>query len=506
MSRSAGANAVDLYLDRHLREGRGSRRAILTRDSALTFAEVLDRVEAAAGALHGVGVDVGDRVVLVLPDTPDAVAFLLAAIRIGAMPAPLHVGLTDQEYATIYADCEPAATVVSAGHAERLARLGPVAERRTPVLVPERIDLAAAPRRGPAAVHPDDPALLQYTSGSTGAPKGVVHRHAALRALLDGFPRYLELAPDDICFSAAKLFFGYGLGNSLLFPLGAGCAAFLRAEPSDPVGVLRDVDAMRPSVFYGGPALYTAILTLIGPETRFDLSSVRLFVSAGEALAPHVFERWRDRFGAEILDGLGSTECLHVFAAGRPGHLAPGRLGPAVPQHEIRIVDGAGQAVEPGEPGIAEVSGPAVSREYWNRPEETTRTMAAGRVRTGDVLREHREGWLEYVGREDDVFKVRGMKVAPLEIEQVLASHPDVRECAVVPGTDRWGIQTVHAVVCLEPSREPDEESSRAIRSYLRERLPRHKVPQTIDFVDGLPRNSTGKLARRRLSQDQEAR
>jgi len=505
-------NSVQHYLDRHLDEGRGERLVITTRTEALTYGDLLDRVERSAGALCEAGVAAGDRVLLVLPDCLDAIAFILGAIRLGAVPTPLHVSLSDQEYRSIYEDCRPVAAIVSSDHLDRISYLPARIRSSTVFFVAGDDDeratsvgdaLASAPRRGCTDCSPDAPALLQYTSGSTGAPKGVVHRHAALLALPAGFATYLALGENDLCFSAAKLFFGYGLGNSLFFPLDAGAAVLLREKPSDPVGILQQISTARPTVFFGSPTLYTAILALISRRSAFDLSSVRLFVSAGESLSPRVFEAWAERFGHRIVDGLGSTECLHVFAASRPEQARAGRIGPAVPGHEMRVVGEDGNSVPTGTPGVAEVRGPALSRCYWGRPEETAKTMVDGWVRTGDILREDDDGSFEFVGREDDLFKVRGSKMAPLEVETKLKEHPAVTDCAVVPAKNRWGLQEPRAVISLRPDWEPSAELEKELRGFLITALPRHKVPRTMDFTRALPRTSTGKLARRRILEGQ---
>ncbi len=353
-------NAVQHYLDRHLDEGRGARPAIATRTQTLAYEDLFDRVERSAGALHQAGVAAGDRVLLVLPDCLDAIAFTLGAMRLGAIPTPLHVGLSDQEYCSVYADCHPAAAVISPEHLDRVARFPAAIRSDTAFFVSGSGDgratsigdaLSSAPRRGCVDCGPDAPALLQYTSGSTGAPKGVVHRHAALLALPSGFATYLELSQDDLCFSAAKLFFGYGQGNSLFFPLDAGASVLLREEPSDPVGILQEISAAHPTVFFGSPTLYTAILALTSRRSSFDLSSVRLCVSAGESLTPRVFEAWAERFGHKIVDGLGSTECLHIFAASRPEEARAGRIGPPVPGHEMKLVGEGGDPAPTGTPG-----------------------------------------------------------------------------------------------------------------------------------------------------------
>lgn len=507
----ANANAAVFYVDRHVAEGRATRPALVTQHASWSYADLLDHVERAGFMLEAAGVRPGDRVALVLPDTLEAAAIALAAMRIGAIPAPVHTRLSDEEYGFICQDARPRAAVVCADHAERMLRIR--AQTGWPEVVavlgqapvPGEVfraapALAAGVRSEPAPTAPDDPALLQYTSGSTGRPKGVVHLHRGLLALPQGFGRRLGLRDGDLCFSAAKLFFGYGFGNSLLFPLAAGVPALLRAEPSEPLDVLEAIQELRPTVFFGGPALYKAMLAVHDHDARFDTGSVRLWVSAGEALDAPLFRRWRKTFGQPILDALGSTECLHVFIAGEPGDLRPGCVGTVVPPYEVRLLDGDGAPVARGdEPGHLHVSGPANGARYWDRPEATRETIVDGWVRTGDLLTQADDGTFAYVGRSDDVFKVRGMKIAPLEIETCLNQHPAVAESVVVPSKDRSGLTVTCAFVRLEPTWTPTDQLARTLRAHARTALSPHKVPRFVRFVDDLPRNGTGKLGRRLL-------
>lgn len=508
--RGPSANAAVFYVDRHVEEGRAALPALRTLEQEWTYGELLEQVQRAGFMLCAAGVRPLDRVALVLHDTLPAAAVALAAIRIGAIPMPLHTRLSDEEYAFICQDSQPRAVVAGVEHVERMRQAraltgwpetivsldGGAAERD---VFPAQPALASGGRSDPAPTGPDDLALMQYTSGSTGKPKAVVHLHRGLLALPQGFGRRLALRAGDLCFSAAKLFFGYGFGNSLLFPLAAGVPALLRAEPSDPLGVLQTIAAARPTVVFAGPALYTALLAARAAGVDCDTSGVRLWVSAGEALETALFERWEDAFGQPLLDGLGSTECLHVFVAGEPGDLRAGRIGTVVPPYELCLLDEAGAPVAPGEPGHVHVRGPATASRYWNRPAATRETMVGGWIRTGDLLRRHADGAFSYVGRSDDVFKVHGMKIAPLEIEMRLNAHAAVAESAVVPVTDRAGLTVACAFVRLADGWSPTAQLARALRAHARAALSPHKVPRHVRFVEDLPRNGTGKLNRRRL-------
>jgi len=500
---SAPVNASAYYLDRHIEDGDADRTAIKTEDESWTYGELLDQVKRAGGTLRNAGVSRGDRVVLMHPDAPQAVAFLLAAMRIGAAPAPIPTQLTQDEVTFICNDCRPAAAVVDSSCAERMlgareqlastmAIIGTDQPQGDPRYAAHVDDVAEL-----VLVERDELALIQYTSGSTGSPKGVVHLHRGLLALPAGFGARLALTDGDICYSAAKLSFGYGLGNSVLFPMAAGATTFLRAAPSDPLGVLQAIQKAQPTVVFGGPSLYGAIAAIRG--VKLDFASVRLYVSAGDALSVQLFETWQDRFSHQILDGLGSTECLHIFMSAEPGEAIGGEIGSAIPPYEARLVDDDGATLPAGSTGLLEVRGPANFDRYWNRPEQTEETIRDGWVRTGDILHQNLDGVFSYVGRHDDVFMVREMKVAPVEIEQILADHPAVAECAVVGRPDRSGFPSVCAFIRLAEGSQASHDLEQGLRELVRGSLSPHKVPKTFEFVQTLPRTSTGKLTRHTL-------
>lgn len=503
-------NAVELYLDRHLAEGHEERPALLAGDETWTYGRLLEAVESAAGALRDAGVGSEDPVVVMLPDSPAAVVFILAAMRIGAVPAPVHSQMPETALATICQDCRPRAIVVAHDRlpwalqirkhlGQTVAIFVDGAGERPHELAIDTADAMTWARRcPPTPAHEDAVALLQYTSGSTGTPKGVVHLQRGLHALSDGFGRRLALDASDLCFSAAKLSFGYGLGNSVLLPLQAGAASVLRAEPSDPLGVLKTIDRAKPSVVFGGPTLYTAMLAVRGAASSYDLSSVRLYVSAGEPLGHSVFERWQRAFGHRILDGLGSTECLHVFISGEPGRSRAGVIGSVIPPYEVKLLDDRGRPVQSGESGHLMVRGPAVGARYWNRSNAEL-VGPDGWTSTGDLLVRDSDGCFRYVGRSDDVFKVRGMKVAPFEVEAKLNEQRGVASSAIVATSDRHGLTVGAAFVCLEPGWAPSHELAQELRAQLRESLATHKIPRRIEFVDALPRTATGKLDRAHL-------
>jgi len=436
-------------------------------------------------------------------DAPQAVAFLLGAMRIGAAPAPIPTQLTQDEVAFICDDCTPSAAVIDSACSERMFGAREQLGSTMAIIVtdePQADDAPASDADEPAdlvLLAPDEPALFQYTSGSTGSPKGVVHLHRGLLALPAGFGARLALSENDICYSAAKLSFGYGLGNSVLFPMAAGASSFLRAAPSDPLGVMQTIQKAEPTVVFGGPTLFGAIASI--RSAKLDLPSVRLYVSAGDALSAELFDTWQERFSHQILDGLGSTECLHIFMCAEPGKAVGGQLGTAIPPYEARLVEEDGTILPPGSTGLLEIKGPANFDRYWNRPEQTSDTIRDGWVRTGDVLHQNDGGVFTYVGRRDDIFMVREMKVAPVEIEQILVDDPAVAECAVVGRPDSGGFPSVCAFIRLAEGSEASRELEQALRERVRSSLSPHKVPKTFEFVDALPRTSTGKLTRHTL-------
>jgi benzoate-CoA ligase family protein len=499
-------NASPYYLDRHVTNGDAAHTALRTDTTSWTYGQLLDQVKSAARTLLSAAVKPGDRVILIHPDDPHAVAFLLAAMRIGAAPAPIPTQLTDDELAFIWDDCDPAAVIVDSARAQRVRDLANHTSAAPAIVVLDDEQRNTPPELAPATGHdiapvlvdPDAIALLQYTSGSTGTPKGVVHLHRGLLALPEGFGRRLELTPNDTCYSAAKLSFGYGLGNSVFFPLAAGATTYLRDAPSDPLGVLQAIQSAQPTVVFVGPTLYAAIAA-IPNASAFALSSVRLYVSAGDMLSAALFERWENTFGHRILDGLGSTECLHIFMSAHPGRATAGKLGSPIAPYQARLVDDAGQVLECANSGLLEVKGPANFARYWNRPAQTEATLKDGWVRTGDVLDRDDDGNFSYVGRSDDIFKVHEMKVSPVEIEHVLNAHPAVAESAVVGRPDSRGLPSVCAFLRLAEGHQPTNQVERELRASVRNTLSAHKVPKMFEFVTALPRTSTGKLTRHML-------
>ncbi len=502
-------NAAEYFVERHHAEGRGGDVAVLCRDQKLTYGQIWEQVNRAANALARRGVERLDRVLMLLPDSPAFVAAFWGAIRLGAVPVPVNTALPAEDLEFMLRDSEARALVV---HESLLAKIAP-ARRRAESLRCAWVDGPAAPgflsfdeevAQSPSEVetaptHRDDPAFWLYTSGSTGRPKGVIHlQHDMVDCLESLAKQVLQLSAADRTFSASKLSFAYGLGNGLYFPFGVGASTVLLAERPTPERILEILRTHRPTVFFAVPSIYAALLQ--EPSTEASaFASVRAAVSAGEVLPAPLWERFHKRFGVAIVDGIGSTEMLHTFISNRPDDIVPGSSGRIVPGYEARIVDEQGHDLPEGQIGNLWVKGESAAAGYWNRLESTAATFRGEWTATGDKYRRDERGYFWYCGRADDMMKVRGLWVAPLEIESALLAHPAVSECAVVGTTDEDGLTKPKAFVVLKDGAPASPELDAELASFLRERLPGYKIPRWFEARKSLPRTPTGKLQRFKL-------
>lgn len=502
-------NVAVPFIDRHLAEGRAGNVAIRTSNGdEVTYGELADRVNRAGNALQGLGLRSGDRVLMVVKDDPVFYYLFWGAIKAGFIPVPLNTLLRAKDYKFVIADSQAAAFVWSPEYDEAVV---PALEGITPgpahrihtegegTTVRSLME-AASPTLEAVATSALDDCFWLYSSGSTGNPKGAIHRH---RDMVVTSQRYgvetLGAVEDDIFFSAAKLFFAYGLGNGMTFPLWVGGTAILfdgRPTPETTFDVIR---RSQPTLYFGVPTLYAAQLAAYD-ELAPDMSSVRLCVSAGEALPPDILRRWKEYAGLDIIDGIGSTELLHIFISNLPGDIRPGATGKPVPGYDARIVDDNGNDVPVGEAGRLLNRGESTARAYWNNPEKTSVTMLAdGWLDTGDTYIRDEDGYFYYQGRSDDMMKVGGIWTSPFEIEAKLMEHPLVLEAAIVGREDNAGLVKPAAFVVLADSSAVGADLETELRTLCKEGLAPYKYPRWIEFVDDLPKTATGKIQRFKL-------
>jgi len=491
------------------------RPAIAGEPRELSYGELATLANRAGNALRALGVSRGDRVLIMLPDSAEFVAAFFGAAKIGAVAVPVNPFARSSDYIHYLENSEPSVAIV---HSESLAEFLPASSARpqVPIIVSgeNKIGLhgvscakwsawiaAASEQLVAADTSPGDPAFMLYTSGSGGAPKAAVHRHADMLIASRNYAQnVLGLHADDLTFSVSKLFFAYGLGNGMYFPLSAGACTLLNPQHTNVAHVLEMVARHRPTIFFAVPTLYVAILRETErPNQRVDFSSVRKCVSAGETLPAEIFNAWKRRFGIEILDGIGSTEMLHVFISSIPGKCKPGSCGFPVPGYEIRIVDDHAEPVPGGEIGNLWVRGGSAFAEYWRIPELTARTKRGGWVVTGDKFFCDSDGYYHYCGRADDMLKVAGMWVSPMEVENALLGHPHIAEAAVVGATDERGLSYSVAHVVLRGNVQGSEKLAAEICEHVKARLVSYKVPREVQFCSELPKTVTGKIQRFKL-------
>lgn len=505
-------NAATYFLDRHLAEGRGARTAFRFRGRAISYAEIALRANRLGNALLARDVQMEQRVLLALPDRPEFAEAFWGAMKIGAVPVPVSDALPADELAFVLQDSRARAVIASEAAAAEILKVRtrcPALQtvivaggRRRGALEYERLLERASPELAPAETSRDDVALWLYTSGSTGRPKAAVHLHHDLvyAAELVG-RRTFGIGPDDVIFSASKLHFAFGLGNSLYFPALVGAASVLVPERFEAERVLELIQAERPTVLFAVATVYRRLLQVADAERRFDCSSLRLCVSSGEVLPAALFHAWQARFGLELLDVVGSTEALHDFIANRPGAARAGSSGQVIPGFEARLVDDQGRPVAPGMVGQLLIKGDSTSPGYWNRHERTRATMQGEWLRTGDMFYQDTDGYFFFCGRTDDMLKVGGMWVAPAEVEAALGEHPSIAEVAVVGRGDADGLTKPHAFCVLREGTTGSDALAAELREGVRKRLGGYKSPRWVDFVPELPKTATGKIQRFALRQ-----
>ena len=503
-------NLVDHFVDRHIREGRGDKTAIISGEQRVTYAEIAEQINRVANGLLKLGVQEEQRVLLVLPDTPEFAAAYFGVMKIGAVAVPTTTAARASDYAYFLQESRARIAIV---HSTLLGELAPALLRphycRNVIVCGESVGgyscwsqflQDAPPRLEPASTSKDDSAFWLWTSGSTGRPKAAVHLHRDWVYCCEYYGRgVLDIEADDVTFSTSKLFHAYGLGNGLMFPFHVGATTILYPGKSQARSILEIAEANRPTLFFSVPTLYAQMLQEAEQNTAYGLPWVRLAVSAAEPLPADIFRRWKDRFGVEILDGIGSTEVLHIYLSARAGHVRPGSTGQPVPGYEVALVDPAGHPVPPGAIGDLLVAGPSTAPCYWNRRALSQERMRGRWFFTGDNYRIDEDGYYWYAGRADDMFRVSGQWVSPIEVECTLIEHPCVLEAAVIAYEEGTGLHTPKAFVVLREGYWGSGKLATELQEFVKQRIAPHQYPRRIEFVTELPKTAAGKVLRYKL-------
>jgi len=503
-------NAAADFVERNILEGRADRIALRCAGRSFTYGQTAELVNRTGNALRELGAEMETRVVLLLPDSPEFVASFFGAIKIGAVPVPLNTLLRAADYEYFLNDSR---AKVAIAHQSLWPEVAKIRDRlgylRHALIVgtaePGRLSFetcisSAASDLEPANTCRDDAAFWLYSSGSTGFPKAAVHLQHDMACCAELYARgVLALGPDDVVLSGAKLFFAYGLGNSMYFPFRVGASAILFPERPRAESMFELIERERPTLFFGVPTLYASMLALLETGKSHDLSSLRLCISAGEPLPAELYGRWKTRFGIEIIDGIGTTEALHIFISNRPGQVRPGSSGTLVPGYEARIVDERGAPVPQGEIGSLLIKGESNCAHYWNQHEKSKQAIQGEWIHTGDKYCQDKDGYYWYCGRSDDMLKVGGIWVSPIEVEHALVQHPSVLEAAVIGREDQDGLVKPKAFIVLKQGVAPKSRLEQELKAFVKDRLAVYKYPRWISFIEELPKTATGKIQRFKL-------
>jgi benzoate-CoA ligase len=500
-------NAATTFVDENIAQGRGGKTAIHYDDQKITYQEVFEKVNRTGNALRDLGIEIENRVLLILPDSPEFAYSFFGAIKIGAVAVPTNPWMFAKDYGYLINDSRARAIVVHESvlpeiekiwnNTPFLKRVIVVGAARGKALSYAEVIANASEKLDAEKTTKDDVCFWGYTSGSTGSPKGAVHLQHDMITITDLFVKpVLGMSGHDLCFSASKMFFSYGLGNSLYFPFRFGASTVLWPEKPDPEKILQVVEKYRPTFFFSVPTLYARFLRV---QKKYDLHSLRICLSSGEPLPPALFHQWKDSTGLELLDVVGSTEAAHDFLANRPGRAKAGSSGEVTPAFEAKIVDDDGRELPIGQVGNLMVKGDANSPYYWNKHEQTKRTMQGEWLKTGDTYYCDGEGYYWYCGRSDDMMKVGGLWVSPIEIENTLMEHPAVLESGVIGDTDADGLLKPKAFVLLKSEFKPSPELRLELQNHVKSKLAPYKYPRWVEFVEDLPKTVTGKIQRFRL-------
>ncbi len=509
-------NASYKFFQKNIEADRGDKTAIYYENRSYTYQEIDTLGNQFGAALKELGTEMEQRVLLILHDSPEFIISFFGAIKVGAIPIPTNTLLPTKDYEYFLNNSRAKVLVTTC---EQWDKLNIIKNRllflRHVILVDgENQDLMEEnehsfqdiTRRQSKELPPcysniNDQAFWLYTSGSTGEPKGVIHLQTDMEEAYKNYAKnILQITEKDITFSASKLFFAYGLGNAMYFPFGAGATTVLMPDRPTAEKVFETIERYRPSIFFGVPTLYGSMLNYIEKtKNTYDLSSIRLCVSAGEALPASYIEQWKKTFGLDIIDGIGSTESLHIYLSNQENEIRQGSTGKIVPGYEAKIVDEHGQETQVNEVGDLLIKGESIAASYWNLNVENKKKFIGDWLMTGDKYFKDEDGFFWYAGRIDDMMKVNGIWVSPIEIENALLSHPDVLETAVIALKDENDLIKPKAYIVLKASADPDEGRKEEIKGFVKKVLAPYKYPRVIEFVNELPKTTTGKIQRFKL-------
>lgn len=510
-------NVACYFVDRNVCEGRANKIAIECGEHQVSYQELLQQTNRAGNALRQLDVRMEDRVAILLPDLPEFFYSFFGTIKIGAVAVPFNTYLQPNEYEYFLNDTR--ARILIAHHTllpqvqaiplDRLKYLQHIVAVGTDVgahrLSLEDLMQSSSALLEPAQTSKDDAAFWLYSSGSTGASKACVHLHHDMVVCSELYAKaILQISEHDRCYSVARLFFAYGLGNAGYFPLSCGATTIVSPERPEPAGIYANIERYRPTLFFSVPSNYAALLAHHRQDGReFDLAGIRHAISAGESLPAALYERFKERFGIEILDALGSTETLQMVISNRPGEVRPGSSGRIIPGYEAKLIDEAGNQVVRGEIGALMIQGDSICSGYWNQHERTKQAFQGSWFSTGDKYYQDDDGYFWYAGRSDDLFKVNGRWLSPAEVEGALIAHPAILEAAVIAREDGNKLSKPAAYVVVRPNVPSDEKLVRELQDWVMQRIGAYKRPRWIEFLTELPKTSTGKLQRFKLREMQ---
>ena len=504
-------NMVSLLLERHLKGSQADKTAIIFQDQKISYRELGRMTNQIGNGLLGLGIVPGDRVIILLHDRPDYIALFLAAMKIGAVPVPINMLATGEDLRHYILDSEAAVVVMDAEIHDRLKKyLSEFSQLKALVVADDQIENTIDLRRliddssdqlDTYATSKDDESYWLYTSGTTGSPKGVVHLHKDLVYAVETWGKHVvNFTADDCVLCSSKLFFSYGLNFALYLPLYYGVSVILNPERPFPATIIGLIERHRPTGLFSVPTAYGQMLNYL-EETGStpDLSSLRFCISAGEALPGSLFRRWRDKFGIEILDGIGSTEASLIFICNRPGKVKENSSGLPLPGYSVEVRNEHGQSVPSGEVGELWIKSNTIFKSYYNQPEKTAETLVDGWMKTGDMGHLDEDGYFFYSARANDTMKVSGIWVSPLEVENALLNHLSVAECAVIGEEDEMGLTKPKAFITLRKGYQPGDELVQELKNFVKQNLAPYKYPRTIEFMDEIPKTATGKIQRYKL-------